>query len=131
MSANHSPQGCVHRVAILMSPAGRFLECRDCLLTFNFPVGEPYKTIVKQFELHGCESAVRIRDRSEADIATVLNRQPRHFIVLRYAGRVPAMASCSHCERTFFTPANFLRDEVGAGEYLRNKFDVHQCGDPE
>src|ERR1700676_1670213 len=43
-----------HRIAILMSVAGRFLECRDCQRNFAFPVGTHYPTIAKQFESHSC-----------------------------------------------------------------------------
>jgi hypothetical protein len=51
----------------------------------------------------------------------------RSFVVLRYVGKVPAMASCTKCQRKFFTPATHARDPVGADEYLRRKFDVHEC----
>jgi hypothetical protein len=43
-----------HRIAILMSIAGRFLECRDCQRNFAFPTGTHYPTIAKQFESHLC-----------------------------------------------------------------------------
>jgi len=43
-----------HRLAILMSGAGRFLECRDCQRNFAFPAGTHYPTIAKQFESHLC-----------------------------------------------------------------------------
>ena len=39
---------------------GRFLECGDCLLTFNFPHGEQYDEVAKQFEPHLCGSPLRI-----------------------------------------------------------------------
>jgi hypothetical protein len=29
----------------------------------------------------------------------------RSFVVLRYEGKVPTMASCTKCQRKFFTPA--------------------------
>jgi hypothetical protein len=51
----------------------------------------------------------------------------RSFIVLKYQGKVPAMASCSECQHKFFTPANFFRDSSGARQYLLGKFDVHVC----
>jgi len=49
------------------------------------------------------------------------------FIVLRYEGKVPAMAGCAKCQRKFFAPAEYSRDVVGALEYLSSKFDRHEC----
>jgi len=43
------------RFAILMSPAGRFLECLNCRLTIPFPHGALYDTVAKQFESHCCK----------------------------------------------------------------------------
>jgi hypothetical protein len=43
-----------HRVAILMSGTGRFLECTTCRRNFAFPAGTHYPTIAKQFESHSC-----------------------------------------------------------------------------
>lgn len=51
----------------------------------------------------------------------------RSFTVLRYEGKVPAMAGCAKCQRKFFTPAIYSRDAVGAQEYLFSKFDRHDC----
>jgi hypothetical protein len=51
----------------------------------------------------------------------------RNFIVLRYEGKVPAMAGCEKCKRKFFTPAAYSGDVVGAQEYLFSKFDHHNC----
>ena len=42
----------------------------------------------------------------------------RKFIVLKYQGKVPAMASCEKCQRKFFTPAAYSGDADGAYEYL-------------
>jgi len=53
----------------------------------------------------------------------------RNFIVLRYEGKVPAMAGCEKCLRKFFTPAICSCDVVGAQEYLFSKFDHHNCDD--
>ncbi len=49
-----------HRIAVLMSPVGRFLECRDCRLCFNFPLGEHYDAVAKQFEAQSCRSSIPI-----------------------------------------------------------------------
>ena len=54
----------------------------------------------------------------------------RNFIVLRYQGKAaPAMASCTKCERKFFTPNTYSRDPLGAEEYLLGKFDRHECAE--
>jgi len=47
-----------HRIGILMSQTGRFLECIACRLSFTFPPGSHYETIAKQFESHPCQSAI-------------------------------------------------------------------------
>jgi hypothetical protein len=51
----------------------------------------------------------------------------RHFVVLKYRGKVPAMAGCEKCERKFFTPSTYSRDAAGAHEYLLSKFNQHEC----
>jgi hypothetical protein len=51
----------------------------------------------------------------------------RRFVILRYVGTVPAMASCAKCDRKFSTPTTILRDAIGAERYLAHKFDLHQC----
>ena len=43
-----------------------------------------------------------------------------------FGAKVPALASCTKCERTFFTPTKLMRDASGAEEYLGRKFDVHE-----
>ena len=106
-----------HRIGILMSPTGRFLECRDCQISFNFPDGAQFGSIAKQFESHLCGSPNGIPGW----------RTERGFVIMRYEGEVPAMASCAKCQLKFFTPATFARDTVGAEEYLARKFDVHYC----
>jgi hypothetical protein len=125
MSANSPPPP--HRIGILMSPVGRFLECTDCKRSFIFPEDALFDAVAKQFESHPCGSPVRIPDWRAADIMTLPNRSERRFVILRYDGRVPAMASCVKCDRKFFTPATFARDAIGAEEYLGQKFDAHQC----
>jgi hypothetical protein len=59
-----SASSCVcpsHRIAILMSVEGRFLECRNCLLRVKFPAGAHYEVIAKQFESHSCSSSISSR----------------------------------------------------------------------
>ena len=100
-----------------MSPEGRFLQCRDCQLTYTFPDGLKFGVIAKQFDAHSCVSPIR----------TPVWQIDRRFVILRYEGKVPALASCSKCERKFFTPPMLMRDASGAEEYLGRKFDVHGC----
>jgi len=106
-----------HRIGILMSPVGRFLQCRDCQLSYTFPDGVKFGAIAKQFESHLCLSPIRL-PAWQTD---------RRFVIVRYEGRVPAMASCAKCQRKFFTPTTLARDAVGAEEYLGRKFDAHDC----
>ena len=49
-----SPPLSLHRIGVLMSSSGRFLQCKDCLLSFDFPVGGQYDAVAQQFELHLC-----------------------------------------------------------------------------
>ena len=49
------------------------------------------------------------------------------FVVHTKSGVVPVMAGCTQCAQKFFTPATLLKDALGAGEYLRAKFDSHDC----
>ena len=125
MSANSQPSP--HRIGILMSPVGRFLECGDCKRSFIFPDGALYDAVLKQFESHLCAFPVPIPDWRMAYVTTLPNRSERRFVILRYDGRVPAMASCAQCERKFFTPATFARNAIGAEEYLEQKFNAHHC----
>jgi hypothetical protein len=117
MSASSSPPP--HRIGIIMSPVGRFLQCQDCQLTYTFPDGVKFGTIAKQFESHRCLSP----------IPSPGGQTDRRFVIVRYAGKVPAMASCTSCQRKFFTPPALASDTVGAEEYLGRKFDGHDCRD--
>jgi hypothetical protein len=51
----------------------------------------------------------------------------RIAVIVRYDGEVPAMASCTKCQRKFFTPTALASKLVGAEEYLGRKFDGHEC----
>ena len=51
------------------------------------------------------------------------------FIILKYVKRTPSLASCAICQRKFFTPDTYYSDPIGAEQYLRDKFDYHDCGD--
>jgi len=116
MSASSSTPS-PHRIANLMSPVGRFLQCRVCQLSFTFPDGAQFGPIAKQFGSYRCSSPIRIPAW----------RTDRQFVIVRYEGRVLAMASCGKCDRKFFTPTTVTRDAIGAEEYLGRKFDVHEC----
>ena len=106
-----------HRIGIIMSPAGRFLQCSDCQLSYTFPDGTEFRAIAKNFESHLCFPSFRSPGW----------RTDSRFVIVRYEDKVPAMASCHKCDRKFFTPATLARDAIGAEEYLGQKFDVHQC----
>ena len=116
MSASSSTPS-PHRIAILMSPVGRFLQCRDCQLSFTFPDGAQFGPIANQFGPYPCSSPIRFPSR----------RSDRHLVIVRYEGKVPAMASCAKCDRKFFTPTMLANDAIEAEEYLGRKFDVHEC----
>ncbi len=117
-----------HRIAVIMSPTGRFLQCSDCKLSYVFPDGVQFGTIAKQFEGHQCSTPIRVPDwlveNIVKDDAPVPNRS---LVIVRYEGKVPVMASCSKCARKFFTPTTLARDLIGATEYVEQKFDVHVC----
>jgi hypothetical protein len=49
------------------------------------------------------------------------------FVVLRSVSKTPSLASCTKCQRKFFTPSSYSNDPNGAEQYLRTKFDLHDC----
>jgi hypothetical protein len=49
------------------------------------------------------------------------------FIVLRFVNKTPSLASCTKCQRKFFTPNSYYNDPVSAEQYLHTKFDLHHC----
>lgn len=56
-----------------------------------------------------------------------MNMAERSFVILKYVNKTPALASCTKCQRKFFTPNTYNRDPVAEEQYLRNKFDHHDC----
>jgi hypothetical protein len=106
MSASSSPPSSLHHIGIVVSPVGRLLQRRECQLSFTFPDGIRFGVTAKQFDSHSCLSPIR-RPAWQTD---------RRFVVLRYEGKVPALASCATCERKFFTPPTLARDAVRAEE---------------
>ena len=114
-----SPPLSAHRIGVPMSPAGRFLKCKDCLVCFDFPDGEQYNAVAGQFESHLCGSQAQRVSRAGRD---------RSLVFLRYQARVPVMASCAKCNLRFFTLTKVSRDRFGADEYLlRHNFHEHEC----
>jgi hypothetical protein len=51
----------------------------------------------------------------------------RSFAILKYVKKVPTVAGCTACSLKFFAPTSYQGDPVGADQYLRGKFDVHNC----
>jgi hypothetical protein len=45
-----------------MCPEGRFLCCKNCHLSIEFPNGAPYLTIAHQFASHPCSSPTQSKD---------------------------------------------------------------------
>ena len=99
-----------------MSPVGRFLECRDCLLTFSFPLGEHYDAVVRQFEAQSCRSSIPVSlflpDELEIEDCAGNGAERRHLVVQRFEGQVPMIASCTKCKNKFFTPTALAHDAM-------------------
>jgi len=51
----------------------------------------------------------------------------RSFVILKYVNKVPSLATCTKCQRKFFTPNSYHNDRIGAEQYLQGKFDLHRC----
>jgi hypothetical protein len=58
-------------------------------------------------------------------VKTMANRTD--FAILKSVNKTPSMASCTKCRRKFFTPNTYYNDPIGAEQYLRTKFDLHDC----
>jgi hypothetical protein len=122
MSANRPPPLSSHRIAIVMSPLGRVLECRDCLLSFSFLIGEQYDAVAKRFDAQLCRSPVgRLEDSANH------GTDRRCFVIMQQAGQVSMMASCTKCKNKFFTPTALAHDAIGAERYLLHKYHLHRC----
>jgi hypothetical protein len=121
MSASSSSLPPPHRIAVIMSPVGRFLQCSDCKLSYVFPDGVQFGTIAEQFGSHSCDAPIRASGW----------QTDRRSVIVRHVGKVPAMASCAKCGHKFFTPNTLTRNAVGATDYLGQKFDVHKCEQPK
>jgi len=62
MSASSPPPSSPHHIGIIISTVGRFLQCRDCQLSFTFPDGTQFGKVAKLFEPYSCSSPIRIPD---------------------------------------------------------------------
>ena len=49
------------------------------------------------------------------------------FIVLKYDYRTPSLAMCRRCKVKFFTLHILTLDPIGAEQYLRGKYQAHDC----
>jgi hypothetical protein len=64
--------------------------------------------------------------RYERRLLSVVPREIKFSILKSNAG-VPTLATCTGCQLKFFTPKAILRDYEAANEYLRQKYDEHEC----
>ncbi len=54
----------------------------------------------------------------------------RGFKIIQWFGtHVPSMASCTNCVYKFVAPSTLKHDPTGAEQYLRDKFNLHECKD--
>jgi hypothetical protein len=132
MSTNSSsPRPPPHRIAVVMSPVGRFLLCSECKLSYVFPAGVAFSTIAKQFEVQPCSATIRNPDllieNNVEDGTPVPNGFERRFVILQYEDQVPMMASCAKCARKFFTPTTLAHDAIGAERSMYHKYHLHRC----
>jgi hypothetical protein len=51
----------------------------------------------------------------------------RSLRVTKWLGTVPAVGTCTHCERNFKVPADSLKRTSYAQESLRKQFVEHKC----
>jgi hypothetical protein len=51
----------------------------------------------------------------------------RRFLILKYMGRTPSMATCEQCHLRFFVPLELIKDPAQAELKLRQKFVNHKC----
>jgi hypothetical protein len=105
MPTSSSPPPSPHRIGILMSAVGRFLVCRDCQLSYTFPDEETFDAIAKQFESHLCLSPNCSSPGTKPPIGWQTDRR---FVIVRYEGKVSAMASCAK------------KEGIGANEDVRS-----------
>ena len=75
-----SPAPSPNRFAILMSPAGRFLECLNCRSAIEFPHGALYETVAKEFESHSCTCPNPVKENDAPDAR---NRTSRRSDMIR------------------------------------------------
>ena len=74
---------------------GRFLECSDCLLAFNFPLGNTTTQSRRSSELsHADPPSLFLADELKIEDSARSGAERRHLVVLRFEGQVSKMASC-------------------------------------
>jgi hypothetical protein len=69
MASSSPPPHSLHRICIIMSPVGRFLQCRDCQLSYTFPDGVEYATLASlhySSTLESDRTVVGIEDEMQA-----------------------------------------------------------------
>jgi hypothetical protein len=57
----------------------------------------------------------------------LLAMSERRFVILKYTGPTPTLASCSACQLKFFLPLEMIHDPIGAEEHLRERYGDHKC----
>ena len=51
----------------------------------------------------------------------------RSLRVMKWLGTVPAVGTCTHCERNFKVPLDSLKRTSDAQESIRKQFVEHKC----
>jgi hypothetical protein len=92
-----------------------------------FPVCPVCTEIVELETSKRNESGKAVHEECYARTVKVQEFPELAFVILKYVNKTPALASCGKCERKFFTPNSFYNDIVGAEQYLREKFKLHDC----
>jgi hypothetical protein len=49
------------------------------------------------------------------------------FIILKYMGKSPSMATCERCHVKFFTPLHLIKNPLKAKGNLHDQFSQHTC----
>src|SRR5437762_13232114 len=112
LASSSTPLFSPHRIGIVISGAGRLLQCSVCNLSYAFPDNVQFGIVAKQFEPFPCSSPTL---RSASRVAEIVNarQSAEHcLLIIRYDGKIPIMASCGNCQLKFFTPNTFPREVV-------------------
>jgi hypothetical protein len=49
------------------------------------------------------------------------------FVILKFMGKTPTMATCARCHLKFFAPLELIGSPNEAEENMRDKFLAHAC----